>query len=106
MIARVNGEPAGFIAWRAVIKNVADASWEIKRLWVRQEARGLGLGRKLTEAILERARAAGQSAVYLDTVPESMGAAYSMYLDLGFEPCAAYNDNLMDGIAYMRKRLK
>jgi ribosomal protein S18 acetylase RimI-like enzyme len=77
----------------------------LKRLWVRPAARGLILGRALTQAVLDRAVAAGRKAVYLDTAPASMAAAHRIYLELGFEPCAPYNDNPVEGLAYLRKSL-
>jgi putative acetyltransferase len=105
LMAHAHGQPAGFIAWRAVPEVVAPNAWELKRLWVRPVARGLSLGRALTQAVLGRAVTAGRTAVYLDTAPASMAAAYRMYLDFGFEPCAPYNDNPVEGLAYLRKNL-
>ena len=105
LVARVNGKPAGFVAWRAVSESVARDAWELKRLWVRSEGRGLGLGRALTQAALDRAVAARRRAVYLDTVPEAMSAAHRLYLEMGFVPCAVYNDNPVDGLAYLVKYL-
>jgi putative acetyltransferase len=98
-------EPAGFIAWRTLPTTVAPDAWELKRLWVRPAARGLSLGRALTQAVLDRAIAAGRKSVFLDTAPASMAAAHRIYLDLGFEPCAPYNDNPVEGLAYLRKNL-
>src|ERR1700676_5049359 len=105
LVAQVNGKPAGFVAWRSVPEPVARDAWELKRLWVRREGRGLGLGRALTQAVLDRAVAAGRTAVYLDTVPEAMTAAHRLYLGMGFVPTAAYNDNPVDGLAYLVKYL-
>jgi len=105
LLARVNEQPVGFVAWRAVPESIALRAWELKRLWVRGEGRGLGLGRALTQAVLDRAAAAGRKAVYLDTVPEAMTAAHRLYLDMGFEPCAPYNDNPVEGLAYLVKHL-
>ena len=34
-----------------------------------------------------------------------MGAAYRMYLAMGFVPCERYNDNPVEGLAYLVKRL-
>jgi GNAT superfamily N-acetyltransferase len=99
------GLPVGFVAWRAIPVSVAADAWELKRLWVRPAGRGFGLGRALTEAVLDRAIAAGRKAVYLDTAPASMGAAHRMYLDLGFTPCLPYNDNPVEGLAYLVKKL-
>ena len=107
LLARVDGNAQGFVAWRALEPTdvVESDSWEMKRLWVRPDARGLGLGRKLSQAVVDRAIAAGRKAVYLDTAPSFMGIAHRIYLEPGFEPCAAYNDNLVEGLAYLRKRL-
>jgi GNAT superfamily N-acetyltransferase len=105
LMALVQDEPAGFVAWRAVSADVEAEAWELKRLWVRPVARGLALGRALTQAVLDRGVAAGRKAVYLDTAPAAMGAAHRLYLDMGFEPCAAYNDNPVEGLAWLRKAL-
>ncbi len=101
LIAYVGEMPAGFVAWRALPAEVAPRAWEMKRLWVAAKARGFGLGRILTLAVLDRARAAQQTSIYLDTVPASMKSAYRLYLELGFEACAPYNDNKMDGITHL-----
>jgi ribosomal protein S18 acetylase RimI-like enzyme len=106
LLAYAHGRPAGFIAWRTVPEAVEPRAWELKRLWVRPAARGLSLGRALTQAVLDRALAACREAVYLDTAPASMAAAHRMYLELGFEPCPPYNDNPVEGLAYLRKDLE
>lgn len=95
----------GFIAWRRPPGEFSAEAWELKRLWVRPQARGTGLGRTLTQAVLDRAVAAGRKAVYLDTVPEAMPAAHKLYFEMGFKPCPAYGDNPMPGLAYLRKDL-
>jgi ribosomal protein S18 acetylase RimI-like enzyme len=105
LMATANHEPAGFIAWRALPATVSPDAWELKRLWVRPAGRGLGLGRALTEAVLHRAIAAQRKAVFLDTAPASMAAAHRIYLQLGFVPCAPYNDNPVEGLAYLMKTL-
>jgi len=105
LLARVAGQPTGFVAWRALDSTAVLEAWELKRLWVRTSARGLGLGRTLTLAVLERAANAGMKAVYLDTVPEAMPAAHRLYLDMGFIPCAQYNDNPVEGLAYLTKHI-
>jgi GNAT superfamily N-acetyltransferase len=104
-MALVDGQPAGFVAWRELPVSIAPDAWELKRLWVRPIARGLGLGRSLTQAVLDRAAAAGRKAVYLDTAPASMAAAHRIYLEMGFTPCAQYNDNPVEGLAYLVKFL-
>jgi len=105
LIAHVHGHAAGFVAWRALSPSVAADAWELKRLWVRPSARGLSLGRTLTVAVLDRAREGARKAIYLDTAPAAMGAAHRMYLSLGFEPCPPYNDNPVEGLAWLAKSL-
>ena len=105
LIAKIPAELLGIVAWRTVQPTVAPDAWELKRLWVRPQGRGLGLGRALTQSVISRAVAAKRKAVYLDTVPEAMSSAHRLYLELGFVPCAAYNDNPVDGLAYLVKYL-
>jgi GNAT superfamily N-acetyltransferase len=78
---------------------------ELKRLWARPEARGSGLGRRLVEAVEERARAVGKSRLVLDTAPEAMAAAHRLYLNLGFQPCRPCNGLALEGIVYLGKQL-
>ena len=104
-MAWVGREPAGFVAWRTLPPSVAPDAWEMKRLWVRPIARGLGLGRTLTQAVLDRAKASARKAIYLDTAPASMAAAQRIYRELGFTDCAPYNDNPVEDLAYMVKLL-
>lgn len=103
--AHIGETPAGFVAWRALKPSVSLDAWEMKRLWVRPEARGYSLGRLLTSAVLDRARAAHRNAVYLDTIPASMSNAHRLYLDLGFEPCPPYNNNRVEGVIHLRLSL-
>jgi ribosomal protein S18 acetylase RimI-like enzyme len=105
LIAFVEDTPAGFVAWRALPPSVAPNACELKRLWVRPVSRGLALGRRLTLEAMDRACAAGYEVMFLDTAPASMGNAYKLYLELGFEPCAIYNDNPVEGLAYLSKQL-
>jgi ribosomal protein S18 acetylase RimI-like enzyme len=106
LLALAGGAPAGFVAWRAISgPAIKPDSWELKRLWVRPSARGLALGRRLTQAVLDRAVAARRGAIYLDTAPHSMASAHRLYLDMGFTPCAPYNDNPVEGLVWMVKFL-
>jgi GNAT superfamily N-acetyltransferase len=105
LIATVASVPAGFVAFQPAPGPLAHHSWELKRLWVRPQARGHHLGRQLTQAVLDRAAHAGRTAVYLDTVPQAMPAAHRLYLEMGFTPCKPYNDNPIPELAYLVKFL-
>jgi ribosomal protein S18 acetylase RimI-like enzyme len=73
----------------------------MKRLWVRPEARGLGLGRALTQNVIDRAVAYKQNTLYLDTAPTAMQNAYRLYREMGFVSCAPYNDNPVEELEYL-----
>jgi GNAT superfamily N-acetyltransferase len=105
LVAFIAAKPAGFVAWRRAPGDLAKTSWEIKRLWVCPEGRGYGLGRALMQAALDRAAQAGRNAVYLDTIPSAMQDALKLYHSMGFTPCAPYNDNPVEQIAYFVKNL-
>ena len=77
---------------------------EMKRLFVRDAARGLGLGRALVAAILVAARGRGYREMRLDTLP-SMTAARALYRDLGFVETPPYCFNPVPGTLYLARPL-
>ena len=102
ILALSNDLPIGFVAWRSLPSPELASAWELKRLWLRPQARGLGIGRALVQQVLDRAKVNGKSIVLLDTAPEVMPAAYRLYLQMGFEECGPYNGPPLQGIVYMR----
>jgi GNAT superfamily N-acetyltransferase len=76
----------------------AEDCW-LEDLYVRDDARGKGLGRALTEAVLERARARGCRRVELDVNSENP-PALALYRSLGFETGKTGGQDLL-----MRRRL-
>ena len=105
IVAFAGHHPVGFVAWRSLPAPELASAWELKRLWLRPEARGSGTGRTLINQVIERALKKGKSALLLDTSPDVMGAACRLYRQLGFEECPSYSGPALPGIVYMRKTL-
>ena len=77
---------------------------EMKRLYVKPEARGLHLGDTLVKEILVHAKEAGFEEMVLDTIVP-LKSAISLYKKYGFEECDPYYNNPMDDVIYMKKSL-
>ena len=92
LLAKENGNRAGCVALRPLDATAC----EMKRLYVRPAFRGTGLGRRLAEAAVAHARAAGYRRICLDTLP-AMQEARALYASLGFKACAPYYDNACVG---------
>ena len=101
LLAWVDGQVAGCCALRPLDGSDYANSAEMKRLYVRPAFRGLGLGRLLTEGILDAGRAAGYSCVLLDTL-DDMESARALYEDLGFEEIPPYYHNPHAGAHYLK----
>ncbi|PUE54597.1 GNAT family N-acetyltransferase [Limnohabitans parvus] len=101
LLAWVNGAVAGCCALRPLDASDYTNAAEMKRLYVRQAFRGLGLGRQLTEGILDAARKAAYSCVLLDTL-DDMESARALYEDLGFEEIPPYYHNPHAGAHYLK----
>lgn len=85
-LARVDGNACGCVA---LLPLGQPGAAELRRLFVRRDQRGAGLGRRLVERVIDEARRAGHSRVLLHTLP-SMRAAHALYLALGFQPIVPY----------------
>lgn len=88
MLARLDGRPVGCGAVRALDAETG----EIKRMWVAPEARGIGLARRLLDALEAQARDLGMRRVRLDT-NRTLGEAQALYRKAGYREIGRYNDN-------------
>jgi S-formylglutathione hydrolase len=96
LLARVDGDPAGAVG----LKDLGDGLCEMKRLFVRPQWRGRGLGRGLAERLIAEARRRGRRGMLLDTLPR-LNEAIALYKSLGFVATAQYYDNPLQGVIYM-----
>jgi putative acetyltransferase len=101
LLATYEGQPAGCVA----LHNLAPEICEMKRLYVRPQFRGKGLGRTLAEHVIADARLIGYKHLRLDTVEPMMKTAVAMYRQLGFREIAPYRPNPIEGALYMELQL-
>ncbi len=100
LLAANDGVPVGCVALRPL----EGARCEMKRLFVRPAARGLGAGRALIARILDEARALGYAEMVLDTLPV-MAEAQHLYQAFGFRDIPRYCDNPIAGARYLGRSL-
>lgn len=96
-LASEEGQSLGCVALRKLDDDIC----EMKRLYVRPAARGRGLGNHLIEKVIEAARLIGYKKLRLDTHPEKMGKAVSLYESHGFRQIAPYYDNPHNDVVFM-----
>ena len=87
LVMRLDDEPVGCGGFK---RNSPDAAY-LKRMWVASSVRGLGLGRRLLEALEEQARSRGYGKVQLET-NESLEEAQQLYRKCGYREVAPFND--------------
>ena len=97
LIAREGDNIIGCVGIRPADKNDA----ELKRLYVKPDFHGRGIGRLLFEQAMTMARETGYSGIVLDTLP-SMKRAHKLYRDYGFQQIPAYYSNPEPGAQYYR----
>jgi DNA-binding MarR family transcriptional regulator/GNAT superfamily N-acetyltransferase len=87
LLARRHGEALGCGA----LKLHGAAPCEIKRMWVADAARGLGLGRRLLAELEDHARRHGARVAHIET-NRVLGEAIALYRDAGYVEVPAFND--------------
>jgi putative acetyltransferase len=102
LVARRKGELLGSIAFRIIAPGHA----EIKRMFVRSEARGNGVGRRLLEALEDAARQRNVDRISLETgikQPEAIG----LYRAAGYRDCPPFGTYRDDPLSlFMTKHLR
>jgi len=96
LLATVEGRLAG----TGALRPLTTLACEAKRLYVRPEFRGRGVGEALVRRLIEEARAAGYREIFADSLP-SMDAAMRVYRRLGFSDTAPYSPNPTPGAVYL-----
>lgn len=100
-LALWNGEVAGCGAFY----RFADGICEFKRLYVRPEFKGHGIGRAIMEQAIQDATLAGYHVMRLDSL-RRLEEAGKLYITLGFREIAPYNHNPFDDVYYMERALQ
>jgi len=101
LLAEFEGQLAGCVA----LHRLDGKTCEMKRLYLRPQYRGKGVGRALADIIIAEARAIGYERMRLDTVEPVMKDAVAMYRRLGFKEIPPYCANPIAGAMYMELRL-
>jgi ribosomal protein S18 acetylase RimI-like enzyme len=100
LLALWDGEVAGC----AALRKIEDGICEMKRMYVKPQYRGHGIGRAMAMRLLEIARRAGYERMRLDTI-DTMVEAIALYKSLGFKEIKPYRHNPIKGAKYMELSL-
>jgi GNAT superfamily N-acetyltransferase len=87
VVARLGGRPLGCGA----LKQKGGGVGEVKRMWVSSDLRGLGVGRRILEALEEHARKFGLGTLRLET-NRALQEAQALYRGHGYVEVAPFND--------------
>lgn len=101
LLAADEGGPAGCVALRPLDHQCG----EMKRLFVRPERQGFGVGRMLVARTVAEARGIGYTTIQLDTL-SSMQSALRLYQSLGFVRRAPYYQTPIENTVFMELRLE
>lgn len=100
LVADRDGEVVGCVAYEPW----GEGRCRMKRMYVPEDARGQGIGRRLAEAVMDEARKEGYKTMVLDTT-QGMQAARKLYASLGFEEWSPDYEAPCRGTVYMRRDL-
>lgn len=101
LLAEYVGQLAGCVALHKLQHGIC----EMKRLYLRPQFRGKGMGRVLADRIIGEARRIGYERMRLDTVEPVMKDAVAMYRRIGFREIGPYCANPVSGALFMELML-
>lgn len=90
-----DSEIAGGVGFKAIDRTTV----EVKRLYVRTQYQGLGIGFALMRNLLNKVEALGYKRVVLDAVPPTIHAQY-LYEAMGFREIPPYFNNPTPGTKF------
>jgi GNAT superfamily N-acetyltransferase len=82
------------------MRRIDEVACEMKRLYVRPDGRGKGIGTLLVQTLIDTAKNYGYKLMKLDTVP-SMKDAIRLYTHFGFKETYPYRHNPIPGALFM-----
>lgn len=100
LLAMVDGKCAGCIA----LRRISDDICEMKRLYVRDSCRGLGLGKALISMLISEAGKLNYQYIRLDTLA-TMKEAQKLYLSYGFYDIGPYVYNPTENARFMELKI-
>jgi GNAT superfamily N-acetyltransferase len=98
LLGRYGGRPVGCVG----LRDLGDDICEMKRLYVRPECRGRGIGKGLAKEVIEKAKTIGYGCMRIDTFDDT---AKALYASLGFKEIDPYRYNPIEGVAFMELKL-
>ncbi|MBH1942137.1 GNAT family N-acetyltransferase [Mobilitalea sibirica] len=98
-------QESGQIIGTCALKKIDDMKCELKCVYLYKKYHGMGLGTRISQLTLDRAKEQGYREVYLDTISETSGRAIKMYERLGFINVEKYHDTVKSDV-FMKLILK
>ena len=88
----------------AAYRKIGDNICELKRMYIKPDYRGKGVGQEIMNILCTRAKLNGYTLMRLDTL-DTMTPAIKLYSNNGFYTIDAYYHNPNEGVVYMEKSL-
>jgi len=99
VLAKYREQPVGCVG----LRDLNDGICEMKRLFVKPEWRGRGIGKSLAKEVIKKAMTIGYGCMRIDTFDD---AAKTLYTSLGFKKIKPYRYNPIKGVVFMELKLK